>query len=130
MPLLLDTQAALWFWLGDRRLGRSARALIAEAPEVLFSQVSTWEIQIKWGLGKLHLPAEPRVFLPEAVRNNGFGYLPISDEAIFFLGKLPAVHRDPFDRLLVAQAAAAGMTLISADPIFAGYPVKLMVATD
>ena len=99
MKVLLDTQVALWVWAQPDRIPENLRAaIISSDNDVFFSQVSTWEIQIKHGLGKLPLPERPELFLPAAIRRSGFNYLPIQDSAIYFLDRLPEYHRDPFDR--------------------------------
>jgi PIN domain nuclease of toxin-antitoxin system len=126
MKLLLDTHVALWFWMGSERCPRSLAAAIADATnEVVFSQVSTWEIQLKFQQKKLTLPELPERFVPEAVRRSAFRYQPITDAAIFFLRKLPELHRDPFDRLLVAQAIVEGCTLATLDRQITPYPVPI-----
>jgi PIN domain nuclease of toxin-antitoxin system len=123
---LLDTQVALWLMLGHPALPEKnfrARFLTEESP-LLFHQVSTWEIQIKYGLKKLPLTKRPEHFLLQAVKESGFRYSPIDDQAIFFLERLPEIHRDPFDRLLISHAALAGWTIITSDKTFESYPVK------
>jgi PIN domain nuclease of toxin-antitoxin system len=124
MKILLDTHVALWFWMGSERCPRSLVEMIQDQDnEVIFSQVSTLEIQIKFQQGKLSLPELPEKFIPEAVHRSGFRYQPITDAAIFFLGKLPSLHRDPFDRFLVAQAILEGCTVATLDRQIMAYPV-------
>ena len=116
MRILLDTQIALWVWTDADQVPANLRSAITDANnEVCFSQVSTWEIQIKYGLGKLLLPERPEQFLPTAIRRSGFNYLPLEDSAIFFLYRLPAHHRDPFDRLLIAQSITGNYHLATTD---------------
>ena len=125
---LLDTNVALWILTGDNRLSEQEfrkTFFSAKSSTLLFHQVSTWEIQIKHSLGKLPLPEQPQNFLLEAVRESGFSYETISDRAIFFLGKLPPLHRDPFDRLLIAHAILGGYTIITSDRTLAEYPVPV-----
>ena len=124
MKLLLDTHAALWFWSGDPKCSRLWIELI-ENPDndIVFHQASTLEIQLKFQQGNLCLPKPPREFIPESVRRSFFLYETISDEAIFFLGKLPNLHRDPFDRLLIAHAILNGCTILTADDKILKYPV-------
>lgn len=127
-PFLLDTNVALWILSGDERLSEQSfrkRFFSKGTSTLLFHQVSTWEIQIKYSLGKLPLPEKPQNFLLEAVRQSGFSYEAISDRAIFFLGKLPPLHRDPFDRLLIAHAIIGGYTIVTSDRTLAEYPVEV-----
>lgn len=115
MRLLVDTQIAIWWFLEDRRLSGSIRDLLETSDEpVLVSHVSLWEVAIKTGTGKLHLA--PRTFAAE-VERLGFAWLPILPMHLFEVAALPRFpdHRDPFDRLLVAQARVESLTLVTAD---------------
>lgn len=124
MEYLLDTQIALWIFLGSPRLPHRIRQRLDEKDSVwIFHQVSNWEIQIKFSLGKLPLPEKPEDFIPEAIMRSNLTYRTISDRAIYFLGKLPPIHRDPFDRLLIAHAITEGMPLATNDQIILQYPV-------
>jgi PIN domain nuclease of toxin-antitoxin system len=115
--LLLDTQIALWALAGHRRLSREARRLI-EANRVLVSAASIWEIAIKAAIGKLEAdPAE----IMNALAPSGFGELPITGEHAVRVATLPAHHRDPFDRLLVAQSLVEGLVLLTSDKQLAPY---------
>lgn len=124
MKALLDTSVLLW-WLGDP--GRIPEPLLDELKddqaEVLFSQVSLLEIQIKAGLGKLALefPVEQ---IPELADHSGLTPLALANAAIFMLGKLPAIHRDPFDRLLICEAIQQGVVLVTPDETIRRYPVR------
>ena len=123
--LLLDTHTLLWWLADDLQLGRRARVLIEDQRNAVFvSAASAWEISIKKAFGKLEAPDG----LDELVEDEGFEQLPIS----FFHGEragaLPSLHRDPFDRMLVAQAQAEGLDLITADPMIAKYGVKTIDA--
>ena len=91
--------------------------------EFIYHQVSTWEIQIKYDLGKLPLPRPPSEVLSEWIKTSGMRSKSIEDRAIFLLGNLPPIHRDPFDRLLIAHAVANGWTILTADEIVKRYPV-------
>jgi PIN domain nuclease of toxin-antitoxin system len=127
VKILLDTQVALWAWTAPEKLPARMRVQIGSPEnEVFFSQVSTWEIAIKHQLGKLPLPSAPETFLHRAIAESGFGYLNILDAAIFLLGRLPNLHRDPFDRMLIAHALAAHCHLATADEMLARYPVPLV----
>ncbi len=121
MNLLLDTHALLW-WLADApELSTNARHLIANPDnQVHVSAVSGWEIGIKQALGKLEVDTEE---LAGAVREGGFEALPVSFEHGLRAGALPSHHRDPFDRMLIAQAQAEGLTIVTRDPAFSAYDV-------
>lgn len=115
--LLLDTQVALWALAGHRRLTREARRLI-DSNDVVVSAASIWEIAIKTALGKLDAdPAEVR----DALEPSGFSELAVTGEHAARVATLPAHHRDPFDRLLVAQSLVEGLVLLTADAQLARY---------
>ena len=125
MKLLLDTHALLWFALNDPRLSNSAQAIIMDpANEKLVSPASYWEIAIKISIAKYALSKPYEDFMREAIDMNGFGYLPIEPKHTAPLTTLPFHHRDPFDRLLVAQAIAEVIPILSCDPLLAPYPIK------
>ena len=118
--LLVDTHVLLWWLTDDPGLSPTARDALAEPRnEVLVSTASMWEIAIKRGLGKLSAPDD----LPDHIASEGFGWLPISAEHAWRVRDLPPHHRDPFDRLLVAQALVEELPIVSADPRFAPYGV-------
>jgi PIN domain nuclease of toxin-antitoxin system len=118
--LLADTHAILW-WLGDDpALSAAARRAIADpANEVLVSAASVWEIAIKRALGKLTAPDD----LPAVIEEEGFGWLGVSATHAWQVQALPPHHHDPFDRLIIAQAAVEGIPVVTSDPAFAAYPV-------
>ncbi len=126
MRALLDTSALLW-WLGEpARFERSLLTTLKDEESVVFfSQVSLLEIQIKVGLGKLQLDFPVDRILALAIQS-GLTALPLSNEAIFTLPKLPEVHRDPFDRLLICEAIQQGIPLVSPDSMIHRYPVKVL----
>ena len=122
--LLLDTHAFLWFTLNDRRLSATALAMIVDPEhELLFSPASYWEIAIKISLGKYTLPEDFAAFMQDQIHENQLTVLPIAVEHAATVSTLPFHHRDPFDRLLAAQALSESVELISADPIFDQYGV-------
>ena len=125
MRLLLDTHAFLW-WVDDAaRLSARARTSIGNpANECLVSLASAWEIAIKLSLGKLRLASTLDRFLPEQLAANGFASLAIDLRHVARVATLPFHHRDPFDRLLAAQALADNLAIVSADPVFRRYRVK------
>jgi PIN domain nuclease of toxin-antitoxin system len=125
MRLLLDTHVFLWWVAGGPPVSRRARSAIADGKnECLVSMASAWEMAIKVSLGKLEIDGSLERFLPEQLAANGFQVLPIDLEHVFRLTRLPFHHRDPFDRLLVAQALDGDLTLVSADPVFDKYGIK------
>jgi PIN domain nuclease of toxin-antitoxin system len=125
MKLLLDTHLLLWAASQPNRLSAAARKLIdAPANELLFSAASIWEVVIKHGLGRSDFHADPRL-LRRGLLDNGYSELPILSEHVVAIDSLPPIHKDPFDRLLVAQAMVEGTTLLTADPVVARYPGPL-----
>ena len=126
MKMLLDTHLLLWAAGQPARLPARARALIKDpANQLIFSAASLWEITIKCGLGRDDFRVDPRL-LRRGLLDNGYGELPITSEHAVALDALPALHKDPFDRILVAQATVEGLTLLTADPAVAQYqgPVR------
>lgn len=122
MKYLLDTHVLLWAAAEPKRLPKKARALLEDAGNtLLFSAASLWEVSIKVGLGRPDFTAEPAV-LRRGLLDNGYVELPISSGHAVATGTLPPIHRDPFDRILVAQAQVEGITLLTADPVVARYP--------
>ena len=122
MRLLLDTQVMLWWLLGDTRLRSVTRDMIARTPCVV-SVASIWEVSIKHRLGKL--PVDPATFRDECLAA-GAAVMPIGDAHVIESGRLPDVHQDPFDRMLIAQARIEGCTAISCDAHWAGYELALL----
>ena len=123
MRVLLDTQAFLWWVSDDARLSRRARTTIT-AEGGLLSTASCWEIGIKASLGKLEIPRPIARFLQEQLETNGFSLLPISLAHVSAVADLPYHHRDPFDRLIAAQAIEEEIPVVSVDTIFKKYGVK------
>ena len=122
MKLLLDTHLLLWAAGDPDRLSAAARALIgAPENELWFSAASVWEIAIKRGLGREDFQVNPRL-LRRGLLDNGYRELPVGSEHAVAIDSLPPLHKDPFDRLLVAQATVAGITLLTADASVAQYP--------
>jgi PIN domain nuclease of toxin-antitoxin system len=125
--LLLDTHAILWWVTDDDRLSERAGEVIADgANDVYFSAASAWEIAIKAGLGRIRLPDEAWTFTPDQLERNAFQALPVHVAHAVAVITLPDVHRDPFDRMLVAQAITEGLTIVSADPELARYAVPVL----
>ncbi len=124
MRLLIDTHVFLWYISADSRLPAPFLAAIREPTnEVYLSVASIWEVIIKSGLGKLALPAPPAEYLPQQRDAHGIASLPIDEGAMAYLAGLPALHRDPFDRLLIAQALQHGLTIATVDTDVLANPV-------
>jgi PIN domain nuclease of toxin-antitoxin system len=122
VKLLLDTHLLLWAAGFPERLPASARALLEDPQnELQFSAASLWEIAIKGGLGRADFQVNARV-LRRGLLDNGYRELPISSEHAVSVDSLPPLHKDPFDRVLVAQAMGEGITLLTSDPVVAQYP--------
>jgi PIN domain nuclease of toxin-antitoxin system len=126
--LLLDTHVWLWWQADDRRLGSRARHAIATATDVRFSVASAWEIMVKARLGKLALPANSSIRAELDV--HGFQAMAIELAHAEAIAMLPPIHRDPFDRMLVAQAMTEGLTIVTADRVLSRYDVAILAATE
>ena len=124
---LIDTHCWLWWNSDPDRLHAAAHRVIADgSSDILFSAVSAWEISIKHGLGKLKLPNVPERYLPMRLASNRMQVLPVFLHHALAVGGLPQHHRDPFDRLLIAQAREEDLIVITADGIFQRYDVRLL----
>ncbi|HTC08940.1 MAG TPA: type II toxin-antitoxin system VapC family toxin [Acetobacteraceae bacterium] len=127
MRLLLDTHALVWWWTDDARLPVAARAAIAEPDNtVLVSAASGWELATKHRLGKWLGVQRLLDDFDGALRRSRFGVLAISLAHAFAAGALEGPHRDPFDRMLIAQCRAEGMPIVSGDPVFAQYRAQVI----
>jgi PIN domain nuclease of toxin-antitoxin system len=126
MKGLLDTHAFIWWDSEPSKLSAQALAFLQDpANTVLLSVVSVWEMLIKFQLGKLTLRAALAGIVAQQ-RANGIQILPVTLDHVLAVERLPTAHKDPFDRLLAAQANVEGAVLLSADPIFAQYPVHIL----
>lgn len=127
MKFLLDTHALLWWFVDDPRLLGAARALIAgEENEVLVSAASAWEIATKFRLGRLPDAKGAVARFAELVEADGFTHLPLTHRHALLAGNFDLSHRDPFDRILAAQAIVEGVPLLTRDPVFAEFPVQVL----
>lgn len=125
MRILLDTSAFVWSLDEREKLNNSARRTLQEGDqEVFLSAVSSWEIVIKWSLGKLKLPKPPAELIPEALTRFPAQSLPVTHNHSLAVAELPRHHNDPFDRMLIAQARSEKMVLMTADPVFKKYSVE------
>ena len=126
MRLLLDTVAFIWLVEGSSRLSAPAReSIIDSANNAYLSAASAWEIAIKHGLGRLPLRVPPEEYVVEQRRRHRIDTLPITEEAALQVDKLPNLHRDPFDRLIVAQAIVEGTIVVTPDRLISMYPVRI-----
>ena len=125
MRLLLDTHVFLWYITADPKLPAAFRAAIQDPGNAVYLSVgSIWEAVIKHGLGKLSVPGPPADYLPRQRDAHGIASLPVDDGAMPSLAGLPPLHRDPFDRLLIAQALAEDLTLVSNETLFDSFGVR------
>ena len=132
MKILLDTHIFLWIFSEPERFSKDARSFVEDVTGNKFylSDVSAWEASIKYGLGKLGLPESPESFFSSRVRRADYRRLRIDLDHVTKIHSLPQIHRDPFDRLLISQAAIEDMTILSEDPVFAEYDVRSIKLRD
>jgi PIN domain nuclease of toxin-antitoxin system len=127
MKYLLDTSVFLWALATPEKLNRRARGLLShERDGLFFSAASSWEISVKFSLGKLVLPEAPAKYIPTWMSNWGIRGLDISHIHALALSELPLHHQDPFDRILIVQARMEQMVLATADRMFEKYPVEIL----
>ena len=127
MKLLLDTCTFLWLNSRLSRVSPLARELCADGDNELYlSVVSAWEIALKQGAGRLPLPEPAALYVPRRREANGITSLVLSEEAVLQLPKLPPLHADPFDRMLICQAIAHGLAILTPDEWIARYPVRVL----
>ena len=127
MQLLLDTHSFLWFAGGNDRLSRKAREAIEDMSNAAYlSMASLWEMAIKINIGKLELPKPLGVLVSEQMRENEFKMLRAEIEHFEIYTSLPLHHRDPFDRMMIAQAQVEGLSVVSKDEALADYDINLL----
>ena len=130
MKLLLDTNLLLWAAGDPARLSTQARQLINDPEnELLFSAASVWEVAIKRGLGRQDFKVDARL-LRRGLLDNGYSELPIVSDHVVATESLPPIHKDPFDRVLVAQATVEGITLLTTDSVVSQYPGPIRAVKD
>ena len=122
MSLLLDTHVILWWLTDDLTLSDEVKTRLDDEPDVYVSPASLWEVTIKQSIGQLSEPTD----VAEEIGYSGFRELPLTLHHAIAAGRLPLIHRDPFDRMLVAQAQCEGLTLVSRDPHVQRYDVGLL----
>ena len=126
MRVLLDTHALLWYLSSDSRLSDKAIAVLGDHKTEAFVSIATlWELVIKISLGKIELAAPFEELFPSQLEENGFELLPVEIQHLRRLSELPFHHRDPFDRLLIAQAIEESLVILSVDEAFEAYPVAI-----
>lgn len=126
MRAILDTHAFLWALAGDRRMSRQAREIFVGSADLSLSIASIWEIVVKVQAGKLTLPSPAGRYVIRKLAENRIEILPISVDHLLAVERLPLHHRDPFDRMLIAQSLEEKLPVITADRIFARYPVEVI----
>jgi PIN domain nuclease of toxin-antitoxin system len=126
MKAILDTHAFLWALAGDARMSRRARDVFAGSTDLFLSMASIWEILIKVQSGKLNLPQPAGPYVLSRLAENRIKTLPISIDHLLAIERLPRHHRDPFDRMLIAQSMEEDWPIITADPKFKQYPVQVI----
>jgi PIN domain nuclease of toxin-antitoxin system len=126
MKAILDTHAFLWALAGDARMSRHARDVFAGSTDLFLSLASVWEILIKVQSGKLNLPQPAGPYVLSRLADNRIKTLPISIDHLLAFERLPMHHRDPFDRMLIAQSMEEDWPIITADPKFKQYPVQVI----
>jgi PIN domain nuclease of toxin-antitoxin system len=125
--ILVDTQCFLWSYLDPSRLSDTARKVLSDGgDDLFFSAASSWEIAIKAGIGKLRLPESPEDYVPPRIVRAGMTALDVTHAHALRVHALPPIHKDPFDRLLVAQAESEGLTVLTADPQIGRYSVPTL----
>ena len=128
MRYLLDTNVFLWSLAAKNKLNSKALAVLSSsASQIYFSAASSWEISIKHALGKIQLPAPPSEFIPQVIREMGFVHLDVTSVHALAAGELPPHHRDPFDRMLISQARAEDLLLLTADRTLKQYDVEVLL---
>jgi PIN domain nuclease of toxin-antitoxin system len=126
MKAILDTHAFLWALAGDARMSRHARDIFAGPADLSLSVASIWEIVIKVQSGKLNFPRPAVPYVLSKLAENRIGFLPITIDHLLALERLPMHHRDPFDRILIAQSLEEKLPIVTSDPWFARYPVRVI----
>jgi len=125
MRLLLDTCTFLWIVTGSSQLSKRAAELFRDpANEVFLSAVSSWEIAVKFSSGGLRLPSPPMQLVADQREAHAIAPLPLTEQEALYLPRIPHLHRDPFDRMLVCQAIVNGLSILTPDPLITQYPIR------
>lgn len=127
MSFLLDTCSFLWVTLNPEKLSSTFLNRFSDPNNTIFlSSVTVWEIGIKYSIGKLTLPTNPSLFIPEERKNHHISRLELNEADTFHLENLPLIHKDPFDRMLVCQAIERSLTILTPDPLIRQYPIRVL----
>lgn len=127
MKVLLDTHIFLWFISGDNKLATDIKDAISDYDnEVYLSIISIWECIVKYKLGKLPLPESPEIYLPKQRDRHQIINLNLDESSVIQLAKIPSLHRDPFDRMLICQALQYNLAIATVDAAIRAYPIKLI----
>ncbi len=127
MKILLDTCSFLWISLEPEKISDQAMSAFKNPANTIFlCSVTSWEIGIKFHLGKLVLPAAPEIFIPTERKSHKMISLKLAEKDSFHLSKLPDIHKDPFDRILICQAIENGLTILTSDRYIQQYPIKTL----
>jgi len=127
MKILLDTHTWLWWMTESKTLSPTAFDMISDTDnQSVVSVVSVWEVAIKWRLEKLDLPEPPRTFIPSRLERDGFSVLHVTLSHVLQVADLPDHHKDPFDRLLIAQSLVEDVPLLSRDELVSQYDIKVL----
>jgi PIN domain nuclease of toxin-antitoxin system len=125
--ILLDTCSFLWLLAESRRLSKYASEIFENAErEIFLSVVTCWEISVKFAAGRLELPEPPGKLLPKVRERLGLQGLPLDEESALYVARLPRLHSDPFDRMLICQSIVHGMAILTPDEAIAQYPVRTL----
>ncbi len=125
MRYIIDTQAFIWYATGDKQLSKTALEIIESDAIRYISIASIWEMAIKTSIGKLHFQVPFEDLISDQLAINGYEILPLELTHVFQLTKLPLFHKDPFDRIMIAQAINENIPIVSIDPYFQSYPVTV-----
>jgi PIN domain nuclease of toxin-antitoxin system len=129
VTVLLDTQVWLWMLAAPERLSKKGRSLVASTDtQLVLSAASAWEIAIKHGLGKLHLPEPPLAYVSRLLLETSVNSLSVDHRHALHVATLPPHHRDPFDRMLIAQSQLEDLPILTVDPVFRRYDIEVIAA--
>lgn len=127
MRLLIDTCTFIWLAAESAKVSPAAKKLFADPDnDVFLSVVSCWEISVKHAAGRLRLPQTPEKLVPAYRERYGIGVLPLDEEAALYVSRLPPLHTDPFDRMLICQSIVNGLAILTPDPLISQYPVHVL----
>ncbi|MBI5479334.1 MAG: type II toxin-antitoxin system VapC family toxin [Deltaproteobacteria bacterium] len=125
--MILDTCALLWLAQGSRRLSAGVRRRLDAAPVVHVVAITAFEVALKYARGRLRLPLPPRAWLAAVVAHHDLDLVPLDEELCIRATELPAIHRDPCDRFIIAAAMQLGLPVVTSDPVFAEYGVEVVI---